>query len=188
MMSKKLLGLPLPVWLGVAAAGLLLGIYLRRRSSTSTATGSSTSFPTSDPNAGTSAASGDIGSALAGGGVAPTGSGYDPTTQNNLLAGIGTSIDAETQAISGLADALGVFAYNIPSSAGGGSSVIGQDSSHPLITSTYPAPKPKAQPAAKAKAPAAAPAKVTYFTLKKNVKLKQGQTIHYTPKKGYYAA
>jgi hypothetical protein len=39
-----------------------------------------------------------------------------------------------------------------------------------------------------AKKAVTAPAKITYYTYKKNVPLKAGQTLHYTSNKGYYAA
>ena len=190
-MSKKIMGLPLPVWLGVAAAGLLLGIYLRHRG-TQGSVGSQTAFPTSDPNAGLSTASGDIGSAISGGGVAPAGSGYDPSTEQALLQGLQGGIDQNTAAVGNLVDAIGALLYNVPSSAGSGSSAVGSSTSPnpggPMILASSTPTKAKAVPKPATKAPAKSPAKIVYATYKKNVKLKAGQTIHYKKGKGYYAA
>lgn len=183
-MKTKIMGLPLPVWLGVAAAGLLLGLYLRSRTRTSTAVGSGTSYPTSDPNAGYAS---DIGSAVSGGGVAPTPSGYDPATTNSLLAGLGSSIDQNTATEGNLVDAIGSLIYNVPSSAGSGSSVTGGQARNP-VTSTSTTPKTKRQPATKTKAPSGSPKKIHYFTRRKDVTLAHGQSVHFTKGKGYYAA
>jgi hypothetical protein len=178
MGGKKIMGLPLPVWLGVAAAGLLLGIYLRRKGSST----SSTLLPAPTPVAD----SGSITGGVSGGGVAPAAPGIDPSTLSELLAGnasLGGSLDSNTAAQGSLIDAIGQLVYNIGSSAGSGSSAQGAQPSNPLSSST-----PAKAPAAVAKTAPKAPTKVTYYTYKKNVPLPKGTSLHFTSGKGYYAA
>lgn len=209
MGGKKIMGLPVTVWLGVAAAGLLLGLWLRRRGSSSTDAGSQTSYPLSVP-APISQAPGSLDNAVAGGGLSPaTSTGVDPTVFNDLI-GTETSMIGK---LGDMADAIGALAFNVGSSGGSGASGEGKvpdaapfASSAPLQPAPAPdnpdspvkAPPPPPTPA-KAKLPQVKkpaprpPAKVTstpthYFTYKKNVKLGRNQTVHFTKGKGYYAA
>lgn len=198
-MQKKLMGLPLPVWLGVAAAGLLLGLYLRHRSSQGTIA-SATAAPLSDPNAGLGSSTGDIGSAVSGGGVAPPSSGFDPTTMDNLLQGIASGFAQQSSSEQNLVDAIGSLVYSIPSSGGSGASAPGSDTSLPWISYdpyTTPTVKKKAPTPSKPKAPARAPAK--FYTYKPGKapagkkaqqapKAPKGKTLHYAKGKGYYYA
>lgn len=170
--GKKLLGLPLYVWLGAAAAGLLLGLYLRSRAksaaaNTSTA-GGGTAVPVNLPTD-----QGNIATGAAGGGVAPASPGFDPATVAALLGGqfddltqlaaVGTeaSVTNGANALSLASDAvnyLGAAVLNIPSSGGSGASVVGK------VTQPAPAvlsPQKKVPVPAPVKVVAAAkPAKV----------------------------
>lgn len=185
MGGKKIMGLPVVVWMGVAAAGLLLGIYLRRKGSSSGTVASTTSYPLSTTVPGTTDLSGLTG-AVAGGGLAQgsTVSAIDPQTLNDLLSGQASVTGAEqvlTEQTQGLTDAIGSLVFSMPSSGGSGASAAGQKTS-PLSTSTKPV-KTKA-PAAKAKAITP----VHYYTYKKDVALLKGQTLHFASGKGYYGA
>ena len=137
------MGLPVYVWLGVAAAGLLLGIYLRR-------SGSGSSEPTSgmipitlpglDPGA-------SLTDAIAGGGVGGSGWGTDPAITNDLLSGQaeqGQALTTLTTHVDGLIDSIGSLVYSVPSSGGSGASATGNapapTQSSPISSST-PAPK-----------------------------------------------
>lgn len=187
MGGKKIMGLPLAVWLGVAAGGLLLGIYLRRKGgSQSTAIGAATSFPLSDPNAGLSSS---LDSGIAGGGISPaSGAGVDPSVFSDLIVNEG----AVAAQLGSLTDAIGQLVYNVPSSGGAGASGSGKDpylttteSSAPAAPAVQP-PTPKPLPKVVARRPPA-PA-VRYYTYKRNVPLVGGKTLHFTKGKGYYAA
>lgn len=181
MGGKKFMGLPVVVWLGVAAAGLLLGIYLRSRG------GGGSSEPTSGWQPITLPGfpeQGSITDAVAGGGVAPAGAGLDPAIMNDLFTGQaeqGQAITTLTTHVDGLVDSIGSLVYAIPSSGGSGASATGNAPAQkppPIKTATKPAPKkplPKPKPPAK------------YWTYKKDVKLGKGQTLKFTAGKGYYA-
>lgn len=187
-MDKKLGGLSMKVWIGVAIAGLAVGLYLRHRAANSTSTIASTS---SQPLSTSVPTSGDIGTALAGGGVSPAPAALDTGTVNDLLAGQAAqsqSEDALTQGIGGLVDAIGTLVYNVGSSAGAGAA--------PNVTNNYYStatkPKGKTAPAAKKPVAAAKPkpkaAPAHYYTRKSEVKLAKGQTLHFASGKGYYGA
>lgn len=102
-MKRKLGGLPLYVWAGVLAGGLLLGLYLRSRSSSSSSG--------SDGVSGGGGVGGypvaDLGSSVAGGGVSPDyGAGVPSDFGAALLSGL-----------LGQSDTLGGLATNATDSA-----------------------------------------------------------------------
>lgn len=189
-MNARPLGLPMKVWIGVAAAGLVLGLWLRHRSSSSGTAASATSIPVNLPATVTSP-QGSIDNGVAGGGLpGPTVNTYDPSTTNDLLAGLAASTGAEqvlTEQTQGLTDAIGSLVFSMGSSAGSGSSVVGTGT-HPnngakhlggpmgpdVLPTKTPAPKHvTVQP-------------IHYYTYKKDVPLKKGQTIHFSAGRGYY--
>lgn len=190
MGGKKIMGLPLYVWLGVAAGGLLLGIYLRRKGSSSGTGAAATSYPISLPPS-VSSDPGSIDNGVAGGGLPkPSVNTYDPSTVNDLLAGLsyhdGTTA-ALTEQTRGLTDAIGSLVFSMGSSGGSGASAAGNGNTSPVTNTPT---KPKSQPKPPTKKPAAAkPTAVVpihYFTYKKDVPLKKGQTLHFSAGKGYY--
>lgn len=160
LMSKKLMGLPVPVWIGVAVGGLLLGLYLRHRASSSSGGTDQTSAPplSTSPSGGTGD-SGSITGGVAGGGVAPASPGIDPATVQNLLSGYANVITGEQQQEQNLTDLVGALIYQIGSSGGSGASGGNGGGGSPSPT-TSPPPVTKPQPTPKVKVPAAAPAKL----------------------------
>jgi hypothetical protein len=192
MAGKQIGGLSWKIWVGVAIAGLALGIYLRKRGGTSTDVGAATSYPLSiqQPSTGT------LDGAVAGGGINSAAPAIDPSTLNDLLAGNASLSAAEQTLIEqtqGLTDAIGTLVYNVGSSGGSGSSADGNSPNPtvpPYSTATKPVQKTPAvsKPAAKAvPAPAKQPP-ARYYTYKNQVKLGKGQSLHFTSGKGYYAA
>lgn len=148
MKGKKIAGISVYIWLGVVAGGLLLGIYLRRKGSSGSGNiAANSSYPISDPGAGTSGDpfTGLSGSSV-GGSTAPDTSAIDPSTMGDLLNGLATETAAEqalTEQVAGLTDAFGSLVFQVGSSAGSGSSHKGKKSQ----------PKHKAQQHPKKKKP-----------------------------------
>lgn len=143
------MGLPAYVWLGAAAVGLLVGLYLRSRGSSTTTTNVGTAVPAT-----TATDTGDFGNATAGGSIAPAGTGLDPGTVAALLGGDSSGGDSPlADSINNLAATIlggGVAAPQIASSAGSGSSAVGKAASPPKSgTTPKPASKPQAPPVVK---------------------------------------
>lgn len=178
---------PLPVWLwAVVILGAFLAWQHFHKGTDTAAPGASTSDQTPVTNGGD--ASSDVG--VAGGG-SPASNVNDGLLSQ--LSGMQSSVDALTAQVQ----SMPAFSSDI-GTAGSGSTIPNDGSSISLPTQGPPgdtgatgprgpagkqAPVVK-PPAAKAKAPA----KIRYYTLKKNVPLKKGQTLHYTKGRGYYAA
>lgn len=159
-LGKKMGGLPVGVWLAVAALGVGLGLYLRHRAANSSAT----TIDSGGSSLGGVPTTGDVGAATAGGGVAAPSSGLDPNLEA-LLANSQSALVASQQTASDLAaysvgqatglgaQALGLLAgaplfnpqapvvYVVPSSSGGGGGTTTQVT--PLATTT-PTPTPAA--------------------------------------------
>lgn len=157
-LKKKVGGLPLYVWLGVAVVGFGVGLYLRRRGGTA---GPQTAAPVGVPTD-----QGSLTNGAAGGGVAPGSNGFDPSVFQDWLsqqlqplqnaadwargtiqqneAGVAAATDQISQLQSEI-DALvggGGPVANVGSSGGSGASGTGKK--RPGRT-----PKPKAKPAKK---------------------------------------
>jgi hypothetical protein len=145
-MHKKMMGLPAYVWVGAAVAGLLIGLYLRSRSGSSTTTvptstgGATTTVPTDN----STVDPGNLTGAVSGGGFAPPTQGLDPSTLSALLAG-NASGDTPASGTPDLSAAVNNLAntlaggLNIASSAGAGSSAAGK-------TAAPQTPKPAVKP------------------------------------------
>jgi hypothetical protein len=188
-MNGKLMGLSPKVWIGVAIGGLVLGLWLRHRSSSSGTLASASAIPVSIP-ATVSSPLGSIDNGVAGGGLpGSTVNTFDPSTANDLLAGLASHTGAEqalTEQTAGLTDAIGSLVFSMPSSAGSGSSAAGNGNVSPVTNTPT---KPVAAKASPAKAPAkkvTTVAPIHYYTYKKDVPLKKGQTLHFATGKGYY--
>ena len=170
-LSKKLGPFPTYVWLALGV--VILGyLYYRHRQSSGTALAAGGMNQTLTPSnvyvpaqsAGTTSGS-DTGSGSDSPNTFPT----DYATQTDLQNAIDT-IDNNT------AGAIAAITFPQPN--------INITSPPAVVQQTTTASKT----AAKKAATATAPKKITYYSYKKNVPLKAGQTIHYTAKKGYYAA
>jgi hypothetical protein len=187
-LGRKFVGLPLWAW---GAVVLVLGagyyIYRRRASSTSGTSGAGTSnepagsdyVPSSSPVDAAQAGQPSTNSA--------PGASLSPDVLTSLLGPDSALVTALDQ----LVGAQPAPEYNPPPPSTGGVtpvpitiSVATPGATHGLVPTTTAAAHPAspAKPAIKS-----APAKVTYFTYKKDVKLKSGQTLGYTAGKGYYA-
>lgn len=189
-LGKKYGPLPLKAWLGIAAGlALLLFLYLRHRNS---------------------AASGATGDA----GVTDVASGL-ATISPQQAASAGTpqpNSSVANQLSPEVLDALGQIGTSVPSDYVTGTDLQSQldslnnDIAGQIAGITFQNPKVEvtvkganvspqtkkatAAPVKKTPAKNAAPSKTTptkYYTLKKQVSLKKGQTLAYTPNKGYYA-
>lgn len=182
---------PLPVWLW---AVVILGAFLawqHFRGGGDTAVGASTSDQTPVTTGGD--ASSDVG--VAGGG-SPASNVNDGLLSQ--LSGMQSSVDALTAQVQSMP------AFSSDAGTAGSGSTIPNDGSMFMDNQGPPGGLPEAGPPGPAgprgpagkqapvvKPPAAkakAPAKIRYYTLKKNVPLKKGQTLHYTKGRGYYAA
>lgn len=146
-LKKKVAGLPLFVWLGVAVVGLGLGWYLRRNSSSS---GSLAASPTDAASSGTDSGTADLGSALSGGGIASPTMGTDPYADSSVLGDIrGKAEDALTESDQNasaigdiqtsfqgmqqaIADDVASVLGNVGSSGGSGASAAGKSSTSTL--------------------------------------------------------
>ena len=174
-------GLPTWAWLAIGAAGIGVGLWLRRRMTSSSAAGSVVS---SAAPSGTSYP--DLTAAGAGGGVAAPSSttgGYAPSDL------IGAYEQGGTDAAANFANALNLV-QSLQGALGGGVGVSGVTaSSGGYQTPSAPPPGPSPVKSSTTTAIAkAAKAPTRYYTYKKNVPLAAGQTLHFTKGKGYYAA
>jgi hypothetical protein len=192
-MTGKLMGLSPKVWIGVAIGGLVLGLWLRHRSSSSGTLASASAIPVDLP-ATVSSPMGSIDNGVAGGGLpSPSVNTFDPSTVSDLLAGLASSTGAEqvlTEQTQGLTDAIGSLVFAMPSSAGAGSSAAGNGNVNP-VTNTPTQPVATRAPAAVTKKPPVKKKTTTvqplhYYTYKKDVPLKKGQTLHFSAGRGYY--
>jgi hypothetical protein len=165
--KRKLGGLPLYVWAGVLVGGLLLGLYLRSRSSSS----SDGAYGTSDGSTGGGGFAGypvaDFASNAGGGGVSPDYGAGVPSDfgaallsgvlgQSELLGGIATNAtdgaltlaDRDSDRAHELTSQMAGLIVNVPSSSAGAAPT-------PAAVSTA-TPKPGPKPAA--------PKPVRYYT------------------------
>lgn len=82
MLTRKIGPLPLWAWVGIAAAGIVAGIYLRRRIGQS-ASSQSSQVPAAGGTGSPGSSYPDVGGAVSGGGtgsgIAPVAAGIDPT-------------------------------------------------------------------------------------------------------------
>lgn len=200
---KKKIG-PLPLFAWVVVAVLLVGYFLFfRKGSASAQTAPSTAADipvqsTADqsaglvPSAGSSADSGSSTSDLlaAYGAENSNLTGALLQTQQNVVA-LATSQQnalASTSAVNSSDTSNGVIASTQP----GGSNAPSFSFSFPNITSTDTVAKPAAKTAATVKSAGStaktAATPVKYQTYKRDVVLKQGQTVHFRTGSGYYAA
>jgi hypothetical protein len=185
---------PLPVW---AWAAVLLGAFLAYNhfhssssstSTSSTGAGGSSTGTTDTTTDTTPVTSGDSSSDTGTGG----GGGSASNVNDELLSqlsGFQSSIDSLTAAVqqsdgTGGLPGSGNIDWGIP----GGVEIAATPGTIPSSSASPPAaPKPTAKvppkPAAKV-----VPKKITYYTLKKNVPIGPGQSLHFTKGKGYYAA
>lgn len=193
-MKRKLGGLPLYVWAGVLAGGLLLGLYLRSRSSSS----SDGAYGSDGSSGGGGFAGypvGDFGSNAGGGGVSPDYGAGVPSDfaaaltsgllgQSELLGGIATNAtdgaltlaDRDADRAHELTSQMAGLIVNVPSSSAGAAP---QPAAVRTATGPKPAPKKPAAP-------------VRYYTFAHG-KAPKGRKADeapkgakYKPGKGYY--
>lgn len=183
-LSKKI-G-PFPLWSLIVIAVVLIGfIILRKRSSGSTnaTTDNASGFlsPNVQPIDNAQAGQPSMNSAPA--------SGLDQSTLDALTSAIGASQPTDYVTKTDLSGQLNDLQDSL--SADIASATFPGAGSSPLKTTTTAAKpqasKPTATPTKKTTASAPKPA-VKYYTYKKDVPLKKGQTLHFTTGKGYYAA
>jgi len=139
-----------------------------------------------------------------GGGIAAPGSANQSLTPNNVYVpaqSAGSTSGSDTGSGS---DSPNTFPtdYATETDLSNAIDSINNSTAQAIAGITFPSPTVNVTPppatviekttasktAAKVAATAAAPKKITYYTYKKNVPLKAGQTLHFTSGKGYYAA
>lgn len=184
---KKNLGpFPTYVWLLIGVIAVVGYIYYRRRQSQTAASSIAGSLnqqtipsgviipPSSSGTSGSLPASstGDTGTS-----ASPNTFPYDYATNTDLQSGLNdlsNQVGAQIAGITFPQPSVNITVPNQPNSQ--------TPNSHP-VTATQ-----TSKTAAKKAAASVAPSHIRYYTYKKNVPLRAGQTLHFTKSKGYYAS